>query len=70
MYIIDNISEDKLTEYQIQEVLATIDILDDGLNQIKDEFKVGMYPTLKSVIAKIDKLMHENLRNNATVDDA
>ena len=70
MYIIDNISEDKLTEYQIQEVLATIDILDDGLTQIREEFKVGMFPTLKSVIAKIDKLMHENLRANATVDDA
>ena len=70
MYILDNISEDKLTEYQIQEVLATIDILQDALGQIKEEFKVGMHPTLKSVIAKIDALSHENLRSNCTVDDA
>ena len=54
----------------MQEVLATVDIMTDGLNQIKDEFKIGMYPTLKSVITKIDRLMHENLRANATVDDA
>jgi hypothetical protein len=45
-------------------------MLEDGLNQIKQEFMVGMYPTLKSVIGKIDRLMHENLRANATVDDA
>ena len=70
MYILDNISEDKLTEYQIQEVLATLDILTDALGQIKEEFKVGMHPTLKSVISKIDKLSHENLRSNCTVDDA
>jgi len=29
-----------------------------------------MHPTLKSVIAKIDALSHENLRSNCTVDDA
>jgi hypothetical protein len=44
--------------------------LEDGLHQIKEEFKIGMFPTLKSVIAKIDKIMHENLRANSTVDDA
>ena len=70
MYILDNISNEKLNEYQIQEVLATVAIMQDGLTGIQNEFKIGMYPSLKSVISKIDSLMHENLRANTTVDDA
>ena len=62
MYIIDNISEDPLTQYQISEILSTLEMLIISLQTLKQSFSLGEQPTLKSIISALDRIVHENLR--------